>query len=58
MKKKKKEHYYVNDEGLLICIMNGTEDDSVYETLDGHYDLKIGVIKDDFNEDEIHKDYL
>jgi hypothetical protein len=58
MKKKKKQHYYVNNEGLLICIMNGTEDDSVYDTLGGHYNLKKGIIEDDFNEDEIHKDYL
>ena len=58
MKKKKIESYYINDEGILICIMNGTEHDSVYDTLDGHYDFKIGVIKNDFNEDGIHKDCL
>ena len=57
--KNKKVNYFINDEGQLICTMNGTEDDSVYDTLDGcGYNLKYGVIADDFNEDNIHKDYL
>jgi len=57
--KKKKENYFINDEGICICVMNSTEDDSVYDTLEGNgYKLKYGVITDDFNEDNIHKDCL
>ena len=32
--------------------------DSIYDTLAGHYKMKHGVVSDDFNEDNIHKDYL
>tara|TARA_R100001143_G_C3238746_1_gene78099 strand:+ start:292 stop:480 length:189 start_codon:yes stop_codon:yes gene_type:complete len=59
MTKNKKENYFINDEGKCICVMNGTEDDSVYDALEVNgYKLKYGVIADDFNKDYIHKDCL
>ena len=52
---KKKIHYFINDEGRWICTMNGTEDDSVYDTLDGcGYKLQYGDPAKDFNEDGYH----
>mgnify|MGYP005824496355 CR=1 FL=1 len=51
---KKKENYFINDDGLCVCIMSDM--DSVYDTLAGHYKHYYGVIEDDFDEDGIHKD--
>jgi len=52
--RKKKENYFINDDGLCVCIMSDM--DSVYDTLAGHYKHCYGVIADDFDEDGIHKD--
>ena len=52
--KKKKENYFINDDGLCVCIMSDM--DSVYDTLAGHYTHCYGVIADDFDEEGIHKD--
>ena len=55
----KKQYYFVNDEAQWICTMNGTEDDSMFDTLDGcGYNLKHGVIANDFDEDGYHKQTL
>ena len=55
----KKQHYFINNEAQWICTMNGTEDDSVYDTLDGcGYTLKHGIIANDFNKDGLHKKTL
>ena len=50
----KKENYFINDDGLCVCIMSDI--DSVYDTLAGHYKHCYGVVADDFDEDGIHKD--
>jgi len=51
----KKIYYFINDEGQWICTMNGTEDDSVYDTLRGcGYKLKYGDPAKDFNKDGYH----
>jgi len=55
-KEKIKEYYFINDDGQCVCRMNDM--DSVYDTLAGHYKMKHGVVSDDFNENNIHKDYL
>jgi len=56
--KNKKVNYFINDEGQWICTMNGTENESVYDTLESSgYNLKYGILADDFNEDDIHKDH-
>jgi len=56
--KHKKVNYFINEDGQWICTMNGTEYQSVYDTLDGcGYKLKYGTIANDFNKDNIHKDY-
>jgi hypothetical protein len=52
--KKQKENYFINDDGLCVCVMSDM--DSVYDTLAGHYKHCYGVIADDFDEDGIHKD--
>ena len=57
--KNKKENYFVNDEGLCVAVLNGNEHDSVVDLIaDSGYHLHYGVIKDDFNEDDIHKNHL
>ena len=53
-KTKKKENYFINDDGLCVCVMSDM--DSVYDTLAGHYKHYYGVIADDFDEEGIHKD--
>ena len=55
---KKKENYFVNDDGFWVCVMNGTEHESVWDTLAGHYKHYYGVIADDFNEDGYHIETL
>ena len=57
--KNKKVNYFINDEGQWICTINGTENESVYDTLESSgYNLKYGNPAKDFNEDDIHKDCL
>ena len=56
---KREIHYFINEEGQWICTMNGTEDDSVYDTLDGcGYKLQYGDPAKDFNEDGYHIETL
>ena len=56
---KKKIHYFINDEGQWICTMNGTENESVWDTLDGcGYSLKYGDPAKDFDEDGCHIETL
>ena len=54
--KYKKENYFINDDGLCVCVMNGTEHDSVWDTLSGHYTPCYGIMEDDFDEDGCYKE--